>query len=140
MALYPYTGTLADLGGAPFPGATPDLYVVADQDTFGPEGPIPARKQVEIEVASNGSFTVQLTASIDTTPPVKYRLICDWLTATGKPLGSAEWDFTAQPGGGPIATMPGVMTRVWYSTKQPPVNRSGIYWVHPSTGDVKEWV
>lgn len=141
MAVYSYTGKLTDFGEAPFPNAYPRLWVAPQRDAFSPSGPA-AAKRIPVEVASNGTFSVDLTASIDLVPPTPYTLRCEWLSSANDPdpKGWAQWDFTAQPGGGDIATMPGVMTRVWYSTKQPPVNRSGIYWVNPATDDVKEWV
>lgn len=139
MAVYSYTGRLTDFGEAPFPAAVPRLWIQPGSDAFSPSGPAAARR-IPVTVAVNGTFSVDLTASIDLVPPMPYGLRCDWLTEDDEPLGWSEWEFTAQPGGGPIATMPGVMTRVWYATAQPPVNRSGIYWVHPVTGDVKEWI
>ncbi len=140
MAVYPYTGTLTDFGETPFPGAYPRLWVQPMQDAFSPSGPA-AAKRIPITVASNGTFSVDLTASIDLLPPTRYSLRCEWLYESGgDPVGWSQWDFTAQPGGGSIATMPGVLTRVWYATTPPPVNRSGIYWWHPVTDDVKEWV
>lgn len=139
MAVYSYTGKLTDFGESPFPAAVPNLWVEAHRDAFSPSGPA-AAKRIPITVASNGTFSVDLIASIDLVPPTQYSLRCEWLDPNQQTVGWAQWDFTAQPGGGPIATMPGVMTRVWYSTTEPPVNRAGILWIHPTTGDVKEWV
>lgn len=138
MAVYPYTGKLTDFGDAPFPNAVPRLWVAAKNDAISPSG-LAAARPISVAVATNGSFSVDLTASIDLTPPTPYTFRCDWLTEDDEPLGYAEWEFTAQIGGGPIATMPGVLTRVWYATTQPPVNRSGIYWIHPTTGDLQAW-
>lgn len=140
MAVYAYTGRLTDFGEAPFPSAMPRLWVEPSRDAFSSSGPS-AAKRIPITVASNGTFSVDLTASIDLTPPTGYSLRCEWLDPdSGSAIGWAQWDFTAQPGGGPIATMPGLLTRVWYSTAQPPANVSGIYWINPVTDDVKEWV
>lgn len=142
MAVYTYTGKLTDFGEAPFPDAFPRLWGEPERDAFSPSG-LAAARRIPIAVASNGSFSVDLTASIDLVPPTRYSLRCDWFTVdvagTEVLAGWAQWDFTAQIGGGPIATMPGVLTRVWYATTQPPVNRSGIYWIHPTTGDVQVW-
>lgn len=140
MAVYTYTGKLTDFGEAPFPNAIPRLWVAPMQDAFSPVGPA-AAKRIPITVASNGSFSVELEASVDLIPPTRYTLRCEWLQSADDPdpRGWAQWDFTAQIGGGPISTMPGTLTRVWYATTQPPVNRSGIYWIHPTTGDVKVW-
>lgn len=142
MAVYAYTGKLTDFGEAPFPEAVPRLWVEPERDAFSPSGPSAARR-IPVVVAADGSFSVNLTASIDLVPPTRYALRCDWfrvdIAGTEVLAGWAQWDFTAQPGGGPIATMPGVLTRVWYDTTPPPVERSGIYWIHPVTGDVKVW-
>lgn len=142
MAVYAYTGKLTDFGEAPFPSATPRLWVGPERSAFSPMG-LAAARRIPIVVASDGSFSVELTASIDLVPPTRYSLRCDWFTVTvnGKEVraGWAQWDFTAQIGGGPIATMPGVLTRVWYDTTPPPVERTGIYWIHPTTGDRKVW-
>lgn len=139
MAVYTYTGKLTDFGEAPFPSAMPRLWVEPLRDAFSPSGPS-AAKRIPVTVASNGTFSVDLTASIDMVPPTTYSLRCEWLDPdSGSAIGWAQWDFTAQIGGGPIATMPGVLTRVWYDTTPPPVDRLGIYWIHPTTGDVKVW-
>jgi len=143
MAVYTYTGTLTDFGESPFPDAIPRLWVAPEGDAFSPTGPS-AAKRIAVPVASNGTFSVDLTASIDMIPQTAYALRCEWLTTDSAgqdtPIGWAEWEFTAHPGGGPIATMPGkAFTRVWYSTNTPPIERTGIYWIHPTTGDVKVW-
>lgn len=139
MAVYAYTGKLTDFSDAPVPDATAELYVEPERSAMSPTGPA-ATRRIPITVASDGTFSVGLVASVDLVPNTKYSLRCEWTDIAGNPAGWSQWDFTAQPGGGPIATMPGVMTRVWYSTTQPPVNVPGIYWIHPTTGDVKEWV
>lgn len=142
MAVYDYTGKLTDFTEQPFPGAVPRLYVVPNGDAFSPSGPS-AKRRIPIDVASNGTFSVSLTASIDLIPHTAYTLRCDWFSATANgqevPGEWSLWEFTAQPGGGSIATMPNKITRVWYSTSQPPVDRTGITWIHPVTDDVKEW-
>lgn len=139
MAVYSYTGKLTDFGEAPFPNAVPKLWVEPLQDAFSPSGPA-AAKRIPVTVASNGTFSVDLIASVDLVPPTAYSLRCEWLDPDQQAVGWAQWDFTAQPGGGPIATMPGsTLTRVWYATTAPPVSRVGIYWVHPTTGDVRVW-
>lgn len=140
MVVYTYTGKLTDFGAAPFPSAMPRLWVSPARDAFAPSG-LAAAKRIPVTVASNGSFSVDLEASIDLNPPTTYSIRCEWLdTDSGTPIGWAQWDFTAQIGGGPIATMPGsTLTRVWYSATEPPVNRRGVYWIHPSTGDVRVW-
>lgn len=143
MAVYTYTGKLADFGEEPFPGASPRLWVAPRKSAFA-RSSLAAARRMPIPVASDGTFEVDLIASIDLVPPVIYTLECDWFTVavSGQEIlaGRARWTFTAQIGGGPIATMPdSKLTRVWYATTQPPVNRSGIYWIHPTTGDVQVW-
>lgn len=135
---YTYTGQLTDFGDTPFPGAVPKLWVQPLQDAFSPDG-IAAAKRIPVTLPSSGLFSVDLIASIDMVPPTDYSLRCDWLTEDDEPLGWAQWDFTAQIGGGPIATMPNILTRVWYSTDDPPANRAGIIWIHPVTNDVRVW-
>lgn len=140
MTTYPYTGTLADFGEAPFPEASPELYIVAQRDAFGPSGGVLASRRVPITVRANGSFVVSLVASADLSPQTKYELRCDWLDVSGNLRGWASWVFTAAIGGGSIAQMKdAAITRVWFATYPPPVSRGGILWVNPETGDVKEW-
>lgn len=142
MAVYDYTGKLTDFTEQPVPGAVPRLYVVPNGDAFSPSGPS-AKRRIPVEVASNGTFTVSLTASTDVVPETAYTLRCDWFTTTvfGQEVQQdwSEWEFSAQPGGGSIATMPNKIMRVWYSTSRPPVDVAGIFWVNPVTGDVKVW-
>lgn len=127
MALFVYTGTLKDFGGAPFPGAVPRLTVEADRDAFGPDGPLPARKRIQVPVAPDGAFSVRLQASADTVPPVQYLLRCEWLDGA-TPLGYAEWRFTAHQGGGPVTEGGAPPTySVWVGPPWPPAGTPGLY-------------
>lgn len=139
---YTYTGQLTDFGDTPFPDAIPRLWVEPKRDAFTPDG-LGAARRIPVVLPSSGLFEVELIASIDLVPPTQYSFRADWFTTdvsgTEVLAGWSQWDFTAQPGGGPIATMPGVLTRVWYSQLEPPVNRAGIYWINPVTDEVKEW-
>lgn len=139
MTVYSYTGKLTDFGESPFPEAIPKLWVEPERDAFARSGPL-AAKRIPVRVLDSGNFSVDLLASIDTTPPTNYSLRCEWLQGIdGPPLGWAQWDFTAQIGGGAIATMPNFLSVIWYSSSPPPAERDDIYWVHPGTGDVKVW-
>lgn len=139
MVVYTYTGKLTDFGEAPFPTAMPRLWVAPLRDAFIPSGPAVA-KRIPVQVSPVGQFAVDLTASVDLNPTTKYSLRCEWLdTDGGGSVGWAQWDFVAALGGGPISTMPGEMTRVWYSVSPPPANRAGIFWINPITDDVMEW-
>ncbi|AQY01614.1 hypothetical protein [Microbacterium foliorum] len=139
FTIYAYTGKLTDFREAPIMTAFPRLWVQPARDAFSPTGPS-AAKRVPVTLESDGTFSVNLVASIDMTPPTAYSLRCDWFDSDDALRGWSEWAFTAQPGGGPISTMPNKLTRVWYATTQPPVDRSGIYWIHPVTDEVKEWI
>lgn len=139
MAVYTYTGKLADFGDTPFPNAKPRLWVSAEHSAMS-GGSVLALKRVPITVAANGTFSVSLVASADLTPVSKYVLRAEWLDGETI-VGWTDWIFTALIGGGQISNMPdGAITNVWYSTSQPPVRRAGIIWIHPVTGDVREWV
>ena len=141
MTAYIYTGTLADFGERPFPGAVPRLWVSPYRDAFGRDGAVYAGRQIPVYVRPTGQFEVELVASADLKPPTKYSLRCEWLDAEGVVRGHAQWDFTAALGGGPIADMAdAIITRVWAGVNPPPVQREGIYWINPETGDVREWV
>ena len=141
MTTYAYTGRLTDFGEAPFPGARPRLWVAPMQDAFGPVGGVLASRQILISVPSSGYFSVDLIATADLQPQTKYSLRCEWLDTNGVVRGWSQWDFYAAIGGGPIADMGEVIiTRVWYGETPPPVQRAGIYWVNPITGDIREWV
>lgn len=139
MTVYTYTGKLADFGDTAFPNAKPRLWVEAEHAAMS-GGSVLALKRVPITVAANGTFSVQLVASADLTPVSRYRLRAEWLDGDTV-VGWTDWIFTALIGGGPIANMPdGQITNVWYSRSNPPVQRPGIIWIHPVTGDVREWV
>ncbi len=141
MERYTYTGTLADFGAAPFPTATPRLWIAPLQDAFAPGGGVLAARQIPVPVAATGAFSVELVASSDLRPPTAYSLRCEWLDSGGIVRGWAQWDFTAAIGGGYIGDMQETgVRRIWYATTPPPVERTGIYWVHPVTGDVREWI
>lgn len=139
MTVYTYTGKLADFSDAPFPDALPRLWVEGKHAAVS-KGSMHALKRVHVPVNSRGFFSVSLVASVDLTPESPYLLRCEWLDGDTV-LGWTEWEFTALIGGGNIADMPsGVITNVWYSTLPPPVDRAGIFWINPETGDVREWV
>ncbi len=143
MATYPYTGRVTDFGEAPFPSALPRLTVEPEHDAFTPAG-IGSRRRIPIPFGANGLFSVDLYASIDLKPPSRYILRCDWFTTGvggGEVLaGWSEWRFTAAPGGGPVNTMPDAkISRFWVSTSPPPVDRKGIFWINPETGEVRVW-
>lgn len=141
MAVYTYTGKLTDFGEAPFPNATPRLWVSAKRAAFGPDGGVLATRPVPVPLTESGQFAVNLIASVDLHPETGYSLRAEWLDADGIVRGWEQWDFTAAIGGGPISDMKDVViTRVWYDVNPPPVQRAGIYWIHPVTGDVREWV
>ena len=141
MVTYTYTGKLADFGAAPFPNAMPWVWIAPEHDAFGPEGGVHPARDIPVGVRDNGAFQVDLVASADLKPETRYSLRCEWLTADGVSRGWAQLDFTAAIGGGPIADMKdATVTRVWWAESPPPVQRAGIYWVHPVTGDVKEWM
>lgn len=144
MTTYTYTGRLTDLGEAPFPDARPRLRVFPEQDTFTPSG-IGASRGIPVATGYDGAFVFDLIASADLNPPTLYTLRCNWYTTgaggTEVLAGWSDWTFTALIGGGPIATMPNApLTRVWFDTNPPPVNRPGIIWLHPVTGDIREWI
>lgn len=141
MTTYAYTGRLADFGEAPFPGATPQLWVAPYEDALGPGGFVLASRRIPVPVPSSGYFSVNLVPSADLRPETRYSLRCEWLDASGIVRGYAQWDFTAAIGGGPISDMGDLdITRVWYDTAPPPIDRAGIYWINPATGDIREWV
>lgn len=139
MASYTYTGKLTDFSETPFPSAQPKLWVEPEREAMTKTHAL-ATKRIPITVASNGSFSVDLVPSADLTPPTRYRLRVEWLD-NATLIGWTDWLFTALIGGGSIGDMTdGEPTNVWYSTSYPPINRSGIIWIHPVTGDVREWV
>ena len=141
MTTYIYAGRVTDFGDAPFPGAIPQLWIAPLQDAFGPDGGIHAARRIPITLQPSGAFTVKLVASVDLKPATRYSLRCEWLDANGIVRGWAQWDFTAAIGGGSISDMKDLdITQVWVSTSPPPIDRSGIYWVNPVTGDIREWV
>ena len=140
MTVYTYSGKLADFSDEAFPAnSRARLWVEAVTSAMSGSS-LHALKRVHISVASNGSFSVDLVASADLTPQSRYRIRCEWLDGDIV-LGWTDWAFTALIGGGPIANMADVVvTNIWYSTVKPPIDRTGITWIHPTTGDVREWV
>lgn len=127
MSIEHYNGTLTDLGESPFPEEMPLLYVTADRDTFSEHGPMPANKRVYVPINHLGQFSIGLTPSGETRPPVKYQLVCEWLSA-GEVAGMAVWEFTAYMGGGPIgAGSNATSERVWVGPPWPPAGTKGMY-------------
>lgn len=107
MTKYVYEGTLADLEGQSFPDAHPNLWVAPEADSTGPGGVmIPHRRKVRIDVESDGSWELELFASVDLSPSRPYRLRCEWVRdPDGALAGWAEWVFVAVAGGGRVADM-----------------------------------
>lgn len=100
MATATYTGKLTDFAEAPFPDAEPSLTVRPKHDGFGPQGLLSTRR-IPVTVASNGTFSFELTPSASVLPPQSYILRCDWLGG----FGYSEWEFEARAGGGNIKDM-----------------------------------
>lgn len=141
MATSIYTGKLSDFGEAPFLTAKPELWVAPHGDAFGSSGGVHAARKIPIQLRLDGGFEVRLVPSADLTPFTRYSLRCDWLDVNGISQGWAQLDFTAAIGGGAISDMTDLdLTRVWVGEEAPPLQRTKIYWLHPVTGDVREWV
>lgn len=136
MATYTYTGRLTDFGEAPFPDAKPRLWVEARVPAFGPNGPL-APRRIPVTVASNGDFTVDLVASVDTNPTVEYVLRVEWLHVDEEISGWSEWPFTAVIGGGQIKDMgPGAPLSVWFVGPPWPANTPPGFYYDKLTDDV----
>jgi hypothetical protein len=117
MATYPYTGKLTDFAEQPITGAVPRLRVVPERDSSGPAGLL-ASIGIAVTLANDGTFTVPLVATVDTSPETRYTLVCDWFAQAvgGQELlaGWAEWTFTAAIGGGPIKDMFTAPASIWF--------------------------
>ena len=126
MATQTYTGRLTDFGELPFPDAQPRLSVAPAVDAFGPNGLL-SSKRIPVSLAADGSFSVALVPSTDTSPPVEYVLRCEWLDAEIL-LGYSQWRFTALPSGGAISGMVSAPLSVWWvGPPWPPTLPSGWY-------------
>lgn len=135
MATYTYTGRLTDYGEAPFPDAKPRLWVEVREAGFGPSGPL-APRRIPVTVASNGNFSVELVASVDTVPPARYTLRLEWLHADGNLAGWTEWQFNAAPGGGVLKPDKDVPLSVWFVGPPWPVNTPPGFYFDRFTNDV----
>lgn len=135
MATYTYTGKLTDFSEQPFPDAAPALWVEADKPAYGPNGPL-STKRIPVVVAANGNFSVDLVASVDTSPTVKYGLFVKWLHGDGSPAGQTEWEFTAVQGGGPIKDMTDAPVSAWWVGPPWPPNQPRGFYLDKDTNDV----
>lgn len=130
MAVYTYTGRLADFGGKPFPSALPVLWVEPEQAGFSEDGAL-ARKRIPVTVASNGTFSVDLAASSSVMPEAIYILRCEWFDGDTS-IGWSEWArFRAPVGGGDIGadnSSPIPSWAILYGMKPPPdYLNNGLY-------------
>lgn len=142
MAVCSYSGRLTDFAEAPFPAAAPRLWVVADRDAFGVNGALASRR-VAVPVTRRGEFTFDLVPSVNTAPPTRYRLCCEWLDGDGGVAGWSEWEFTAALGGGPIKDMALIPISRFWCGPTPPLNPGpGLWWLDTSDYPyvMKEWV
>lgn len=135
MTAYTYTGRLTDFGEAPFPDAHPRLWVEAREPALGLDGPL-APRRIPVAVTSNGAFSVQLIASVDTVPPAQYVLRLEWLHADDTLAGWTEWPFTAVIGGGALAPTAGAPLSVWWVGPPWPANLPPGFYFDTITNDV----
>lgn len=132
MATYTYTVRVTDFGERPLPDAQLRVWVEADRDAHSPSGQL-SKRRIPVVIDSSGVGSVQLVASADTSPPIKYTLRGDWVTITesGQEIlaGWSEWPFTALPGGGPIQDGVNAPPSIWWVGPPFPVTEPpGFYW------------
>lgn len=130
-----YTGKLADYTTQPFPGATPHLTVHALRPGVLADGTFLATREIPVTLANNGTFTVELAASVDVTPTAQYELRIEWLNASGVPAGWSTWRFAAQAGGGVLQPGEAPISVWWVGPPWPSPLLPGFYF-DKDTNDV----
>lgn len=144
-----YTFRLLDFGLSPLFAFSPRVWFIADQPAFS-GGNAHVTRRVEATLAEDGSGTVVLVPSINTTPNVTYTMRVEWLDSSGGYIGMDLFSgLVAALGGGDITEMGGIpITQFWAGPPDPfspstPLGKeptAGFFWLNTITGDLKEWV
>lgn len=149
-----YTFKLLDFGLAPLTTLVPRVVFTADSPAFSGENAHVTRR-VEATLATDGSGSVELVPSVNTTPHVTYTMRIEWLdpNAFGPNHGYIGMDviggLVAALGGGRVSDMTGIpITRFWAGPADPnnptmPLGitpEAGLWWLNTVTGDLKEWI
>lgn len=152
MALY--TFTLTDFGLEPLTAFAPKMVFTADQPASS-GGNVLVTRSIEAPVAADGTGSVELVPSVNTTPNVTYSMRVEWLDPDvfGPDQGYIGMDvisgIVTALGGGLIAEMGGIpITRFWSGPPDPndstmPLGvtpEAGLWWLNTDTGDLKEWI
>lgn len=124
-----YSGKITDFGLAPISGLTPQAWVQAVNEAFGPASEFLAatRKPLTVNPAT-GIYTVSLVPSLHCSPPTDYTIGVTWLEANGTPRGESSLRFTAAIGGGAPGDMTGEPVFRFYNGPTAPES--------PDTGNI----
>lgn len=137
-----YTGKLLDFGLDALTPFMPRMVFTADQPAFSGSTVLVTRR-VEATIAADGTFSVELVPSVNTTPNVTYTMRVEWLDPAGGYIGMDLFSgLVAALGGGPIAEMGGIpITRFWVGPPPGPTNpEPDTWWLDTTTGNLNEWI
>lgn len=145
------TFKLTDFGLQPLAAYQPVMLFTADEPAVTIDGGVLSTRPVSAIPAADGSGTVDLAASIDTTPETKYSLRVEWLDETaGLPGMDVLKGLVVPPGTNSITDLTSIPVSRWWVELPDPNNPSmplgladpgpNTWWLDTSTGDLKEWV
>ncbi|WP_424462866.1 hypothetical protein [Pseudoclavibacter helvolus] len=139
-----YSGKITDFGLAPISGLTPQAWVQAVNEAFGPAGEFLAATRKPLTVNSTtGIYTVSLVPSLHCSPPTDYIIGVTWLEANGTPRGESSLRFTAAVGGGSPGDMTGEPVFRFYNGPTAPASPdTGNIWLdssEPWSYQFKRW-
>ena len=136
-----YTGTLADFGLAALTPFAPLMVFTADQAAFS-GGNVLVTRPVPAPIATDGSFSVELVPSVNTTPNVTYSMRVEWLDSASNYIGmDIIGGLVTALGGGLITEMGGIpITRFWAGETPPDNPEPDTWWLDIITGNLNEWI
>lgn len=139
----PVTGTLADFG-------LNSMLTDAATITFTPSGPtirgmfLLATRPITVTPDVLGAFTVQLATTAEMIPPRWFTITIKWLDSGGQYVNVdfPDWRLFVPFGGGAITDLlqlPPNPQMIWTSESEPLYPSVDMWWLKPSTGEIKEW-
>lgn len=137
------TGTLSDFGLAALAPYSPELVFTPSNPAVNATN-ILGTRPIRVTPTATGTFTVVLASTDDMRPATWYTISAQWLDPNGGYVGKdfADWQLRVPVAGGALVDLLGIPAnpaQAWVDEIAPANPTPGLWWLTPSTADLKEW-